>query len=108
MSSRISWLKYQLPTTGTNKKCNKCLKEKDTSLFYDSKLNKDGKKNRCISCELEYKKSYYQNNRDRIKQKVQDLYHSDIEKSRERTKNAVREFKKRNPFYYSKLKAINE
>ena len=106
MSSRISGLKYQLPITGINKTCNKCLKEKDTSLFYDSKVNKDGKKNSCISCEVEYKKLYYQKNRDRIKQRVKDVYHSDIEKAREKSKKRVREFIDRNPFYYSRLNEL--
>jgi len=103
MSSRISGLKYELPITGINKTCNKCFKNKDTSLFYNSKIKKDGKLGHCIECDIKYKKLYYLKNKDKIIKKTKDVYQLNIEESRIKSRNAVKSFRNRNPFYYSKL-----
>lgn len=108
MSSRINCLKYESLVVGISKMCRKCLKSKDASLFYDSKSNKDGKKNNCIECDLEIKRLYYLKNNESIIKKQKDYYRINIDESREKSRLAVKKFKERNPFYYSKLKTINE
>jgi hypothetical protein len=90
------------------KVCNKCKEEKPLDDFYDSKRNKDGKRNDCIVCCREYKKLYHkeryikkpknpkdykdsrrkykENNREKIKEMNKKYYENNIGMIREKYK----------------------
>lgn len=62
------------------KYCKKCNLEKDISEYHRNKKIKDGLNNICKVCSLEEKRKYYQNNREKVKQKVKTYRQQNLEK----------------------------
>lgn len=73
-----------------NKKCYKCKKLLDYSLFHKNKAKKDGLSSECKSCknkqgknrvyDKEYMSKYYNDNRNKILSKVTDYYQKNKDK----------------------------
>jgi hypothetical protein len=59
------------------KNCPKCNTIKPIDNFYKCKSSKDGIYNICKNCELERKKIYYQENKEKIYEYERKKYHSD-------------------------------
>ena len=51
------------------KKCNKCLIEKDISLFSRNIKNNDGLSNQCKECKKKASKIYRDNNKEKIRER---------------------------------------
>jgi hypothetical protein len=47
--------------------CSRCKQEKNIENFYNHRLHEDGYSSWCIDCYKEYKKEYYQKNKEEIK-----------------------------------------
>ena len=52
------------------KTCPDCNKDLPTSEFGKNKTKKDGLQSRCKKCDREYKKRYYKNNSDKLKERA--------------------------------------
>lgn len=52
--------------------CNKCKQEKDLSKFHKNKTRKDGYSTWCKSCDKEYNRKYYEQNKDKRHQQVKE------------------------------------
>lgn len=74
------------------KKCSKCGESKNISEFHKKKASKDGLAYECKSCISEYKKKYYEQNRDEVLKKVKERY----AKSCEDIKAYQEEYRKNN------------
>ena len=51
------------------KKCTKCKQWKPLEEYYKHKGGKDGRKSQCKKCKKEYKKQYYKNHAEHIKER---------------------------------------
>lgn len=51
----------------SNKKCNKCLKNKQLDCFHKDKTHNDGLRTSCKDCIKLYRSKYYENNPEKIK-----------------------------------------
>jgi hypothetical protein len=63
--------------------CNKCKVDKSLDEFHIRKKSKDGKRNTCKSCIIEYSKLYNQNNKDKIKISCKKWRNNNKQKSKE-------------------------
>ena len=82
--------------------CNTCKEEKPSDSYHRSKTAKDGRINKCKSCVGEYKKEYYQKNKERIIQ-----YHRDRRAEpgfNEKYREYMKDYKARNPEKYKENK----
>ena len=81
--------------------CYKCKIEKDESEFGKAKPSKDGLRYSCKKCEKEYKKEYYQENKEAIKEYKKEYNQNNKEsikenkkKYRQNNKESIKEYKK--------------
>jgi len=83
------------------KTCSKCKIEKDESEFGKAKPSKDGLRYSCKKCEKEYKKEYYQENKEAIKEYKKEYNQNNKEsikenkkKYRQNNKESIKEYHK--------------
>jgi len=95
-----------------SKKCNRCLEEKEISLFGKNKSSKDGLYSLCKYCASETQKKYRDKNKDSIKLKISQWSSNNKEKRRESVKkyrdNNKELVKEKDKLYKRKLRKIPE
>jgi hypothetical protein len=72
------------------KTCGKCSTEKDSDSFHRRKSSPDGLSATCKDCHKEYKKIYYQKNKDKLKAQMKEY----SENNKEQIKVYLKEFYK--------------
>jgi hypothetical protein len=68
------------------KKCSKCKEEKEFIDFHKHKRTKDGYTSRCKECSLNDKKEYYENNKEKIKEKVKEYRENNLDEVKNNVK----------------------
>lgn len=89
------------------KQCSRCKEEKATNEFYKGKSSKDGLRSYCKKCT----KQYYQNNKEKIKEKMREYRQSKKGKETRRIyfqSEKGREIKKRSDKKYHQTKKWKE
>ena len=76
------------------KVCNKCKVEKDVVEFSKDKNIKDGYRCQCKSCIKEYRKEYYEANKERANECSKEYYKANEERVKEYSKKYYKERKK--------------
>jgi hypothetical protein len=88
----------------TKKKCSKCKEEKSLDCFYKDKQKKDGHNSHCKVCELSSKKTYYKENKDKVKEyqkENKDKLKETRKLHKEKNKDKLKDYSKK---YYEKNK----
>ena len=80
------------------KKCKRCLIEKTSDEFGNNKNNKDGKSIYCLNCELERKRKYREENREKVNESSKNWRKNNPEKY----KKTIEKYIEKNPHMSSK------
>lgn len=95
-----------------NKKCNRCLSEKELSLFGKNKYTYDGLYSLCKECASKTQKIYREKNKEKIKLKIKEWGIKNIEKRRSYSAksraNNLEKRRKADRDYKRKLRKIPE
>ncbi len=86
------------------KHCNTCEADKPTNEFYKSKINTDGFRYKCISCENAYASAYRKTPEGQISYKKGRLKYTQSEKGKRLVRERSASYRERYPI---KIKAIN-